>query len=171
MSNVQEHHGYQDMLELEVFSDTLVKDGLRSNQETPGDQSHLTTSGIMTMVPELSVKTSDMEMVREPEPEIHTTEEHSIQMLDTEDVLLLTQASSNAESMVDQTKVTEALKLMLNVGENHGRDNHSERLVVNSPSMVIVKVGSGESTEVSGDQSHPTTSGITTMVLKLFAET
>jgi hypothetical protein len=91
--------------------------------------------------------------------------------LETEDVLLETEASLNAESMVDQTTMTSALKLMSDVQENHTRDLDSEEPVQNSPSMVDHPVMFGERAEVYGDHSPHTTSGITTTVLKLFAET
>jgi hypothetical protein len=171
MLNAQELHGYQDMSELEVNSELLVKDGLRSNTDQPGDQSLLTISGIMTMVLDLSVKTSDMVMVKEPEPETHTIDQTSTLELDIEDVLHQTLTSSNAESMVDQTKEIDLPKLTSNAGELHGREIHSKRLVVNSPLMVKLADTFGESTEVSGDQFHLTTSGTTTTVLKSFAET
>jgi hypothetical protein len=58
--------------------------------------------------------------VLEPRPETITTEKTSILKLDTEDVLLQTPTSSNAESMVDQTKVINPLMLMSNAQEHHG---------------------------------------------------
>jgi hypothetical protein len=80
-------------------------------------------------------------------------------------VLLTTITSSNAESMVDQTTMTRALWLMLDAQENHGHHPMSRSdLFIESPA----KVGLKSTMEVSGDQSHPTTSGITTTVLKLF---
>jgi hypothetical protein len=108
-----------------------------------------------------------MEPVLELEPETITTELLSIPKPVTEDVLLTTTTSSNAESMVDQTKMTQALKLMSNAQVFHG-DHITLRLVKNSESPE--KVGYKEEAEEFGDQSHPTTSGTTTMVQSLFAE-
>jgi hypothetical protein len=48
------------------------------------------------------------------------TKRASIPKLVTEDVLLPTTISFNAESTVDQTKVTRVLKLMLDAQEHHG---------------------------------------------------
>jgi hypothetical protein len=72
------------------------------------------------MVPESSVEIWDSEKVLEPTPETRTTEKILILTLETEDALLITLASSNAEDMVDQTKETRALKLMSDALENHG---------------------------------------------------
>jgi hypothetical protein len=85
-----------------------------------GDHLLLITSGITTMVPELFVKISVMVTVLEPKLETKTTEPISTTKLDTEDATLVLPISCNAESMVDQTTRTRALKLMLNVQENHG---------------------------------------------------
>jgi len=70
--------------------------------------------------------------------------------------------------MVDQTKVINPLMLMLNVQELHG-DHITSRQDLNSESPE--KVGFKEELEVYGDHSPHTTSGITTMVLKLFVKT
>jgi len=61
-----------------------------------------------------------MVLVQEPELEDKVTKNSSILKLVIEDVLLTTAISWNAESMVDQTKVIEALKLMLDAQEHHG---------------------------------------------------
>jgi len=53
-----------------------------------------------------------MVRVSEPEPETITTENFSTPKQVTEDALMDTLISSNAESMVDQTKETTLLKLM-----------------------------------------------------------
>jgi hypothetical protein len=90
----------------------LVISSLSVNKSFSGDQSHPTTSGITTTVLKLFVNILDMVKVLELEPEIHTTEDNSTQELDTEDVLLETPISSNAESMVDQTNMILAPKLM-----------------------------------------------------------
>jgi hypothetical protein len=88
--------------------------------------------------------------------------------LDTEDVLPATETSCNAEDMVDQTKMTEALKLMSNAQVDHGSHITSKQ-EVNSESPE--KDGLKEEVQVTyGDQSLPTTSGITTTVLKLSVE-
>jgi hypothetical protein len=68
--------------------------------------------------------------------------------LETEDVLLETPASLNAESMVDQTTMTSALKLMSNAQVYHG-DLTMSRLVRNSESPE--KVGLKEEAEMYGD--------------------
>jgi len=70
-----------------------------------GDQSHPTTSGTTTGELKLSVKILDMVRVSEPEPEIQTTDNIMITKLDTEDVPLITETSSNAESMVETTMI------------------------------------------------------------------
>jgi hypothetical protein len=62
----------------------------------------------------------DTVKVLEPRPETTTTLLTLILKLVTEDVLLITETSCNAESMVDQTKTTRVLKLMLNAQEHHG---------------------------------------------------
>jgi len=85
-----------------------------------GDHLLPTTSGITTMVPKLSAETCILELVLEPRPEDLETKNSSILKLETEDVLLITIAFFSAESMVDQTKVTSALKLMLDAQVNHG---------------------------------------------------
>jgi hypothetical protein len=84
--------------------------------------------------------------------------------LDTEDVLLQTLTFSNAESTVDQIKMINPLKLMLDAQEHHG-DQTSSRLDLNSRSPE--KDGSTERVKMdNGDQSPPTTSGTITTVLK-----
>jgi hypothetical protein len=114
-----------------------------------------------------------MVQVLEPIPEITTTELLSILKLETEDVLLETLASFNAEDMVDQTKMTEAHKLMSDAQDHHTRDLHSTESVQNSLSAETHTPDmSGERPAmVLGDHSLLITSGITITVLKLFAET
>jgi hypothetical protein len=121
MSNVQEPHGRHITSRLELNSELPEKDSFTEeiNLE-PGDQSLPTTSGIMTMVLNLFVKILDMVRVKEPEPEIHITENTSIPKLHTEDVLIIIDISCTAESMVDQTIMTELLTLMSNAQVNHG---------------------------------------------------
>jgi hypothetical protein len=123
-------------------------------------------------VPKLFAETSVSEQVKEPTPEITTTELPSI-LLETEDVPLETEASLNAESMVDQTKMTEAPKLMSDVQDHHTRDLHSTESVQNSLLVETLAVDTfGEKPEMdTGDHLPLTTSGITTTVLKLYAET
>jgi hypothetical protein len=86
----------------------------------------------------------------------------------TEDVLLLTETSSNAEDMVDQDKVIDPLMLMSNAQELHGSLNMSR---LDHSLDIPVKAGLKSNTEVSGDQSPLTTSGITTMVQELSVKT
>jgi hypothetical protein len=109
-----------------------------------------------------------MELVLELRPETTTIELLSTLKLETEDVPLETTLFSNAESMVDQTRETSVLRLMLNAQAFHG-DHTTSRLDQNSESLE--KDGLKERTEVNGDHSPLTTSGITTTVLLLFAET
>jgi hypothetical protein len=54
------------------------------------------------------------------------TKKPSTLKLETEDVLLTTRKSFNAEDTVDQTKETSALKLMLNAQVLHGDHTMSE---------------------------------------------
>jgi hypothetical protein len=63
--------------------------------------------------------------------------------------------------------MTNQLKLMSNAQEHHG-DHTTSELVKNIE--LPEKVGSKEEVEEFGDQSHPTTSGTTTMVPKLFVK-
>jgi hypothetical protein len=57
-SNAQEHHGSLTTSRLVVNSESPLKDGLKEREEmVHGDHSPLTTSGITTTVPKLSVKT------------------------------------------------------------------------------------------------------------------
>jgi hypothetical protein len=72
------------------------------------------------MVHKLFAEALDSVLVQEPELEIIKTEKTSILKLVTEDVLLIITAFFSAEDMVDQTKVTNPLKLMLNAQEHHG---------------------------------------------------
>jgi hypothetical protein len=113
-----------------------------------------------------------MEPVLEPTPETETTDLLSI-LLVTEDVLLETPTSLNAESMVDQTTMTSALKLMSNAQVYHTQDQHSTELDLNSLlAETHIPVTFGEKPVMeNGDHSPHTTSGITTTVLKLCAET
>jgi hypothetical protein len=108
-----------------------------------------------------------MEPVLEPTPETETTELSSIPLV-IEDVLLETKTFLNAESMVDQTKRILALKLMLNAQAFHGYHTTSE-LDLNTESPE--KDGLKEELEEPGDHSPHTTSGITTTVPRLCAET
>jgi hypothetical protein len=66
----------------------------------------------------------------------------------TEDVIHQTVDLINAESMVDQTKMTEVLKPMLSAQENHGNQS-TLRQAVNSE--LPEKVGLREDLEVYGD--------------------
>jgi hypothetical protein len=121
MSDALENHGIQSMSRLVLNSESLPKVGLKEKEKMAnGDHSPLTTSGITTMEPELYVKISDMVTVSEPKLETKITEPISTTKLDTEDATLVLPISCNAESMVDQTTMTRALKLMSNVQENHG---------------------------------------------------
>jgi UDP-2,3-diacylglucosamine pyrophosphatase LpxH len=88
-------------------------------------------------------------------------------------VLLLTEAFLNAESTVDQTTMIQVLKLMSDAQDHHIRDLHSIRSVQNSLSAETqIPVMYGENLMmVHGDHLLLTTSGITTMVLLLYAET
>jgi hypothetical protein len=88
-----------------------------------------------------------MVKVLEPIPEDIKTKNSSIPLV-IEDVLLETITFLNAESTVDQTKVTNPLKLMLNAQEHHG-DHTMSRLVKNSESLE--KVGLKEEAEEHGD--------------------
>jgi predicted amino acid racemase len=83
------------------------------------------------------------------EREIKETEKSSIRKPDIEDVLLQTPTSSNAESMVDQTRMTRVLTLSLDAQVSHGSHNMS-RLV--RPTESLEKVGYTERQETtSGD--------------------
>jgi hypothetical protein len=108
-----------------------------------------------------------MVLVLELEPETITTDLNSIPS-ETEDVLLTITTLLNVESMVDQTIMTSAPKLMLSAQEHYGHHTTLE-LVKNSESQE--KVGLREEAEEYGDHSPHTTSGITTTVPKLSAET
>jgi hypothetical protein len=84
-----------------------------------------------------------------PRREIMATEKTSIPKPDIEDALLQTPTSSNAESMVDQTRMTRVLTLSLNALVSHGSHNTS-RLV--RPIELLEKVGYTERQETtSGD--------------------
>jgi hypothetical protein len=74
----------------------------------------------------------------------------------------------NAESTVDQIKTIDPLKLTSNAQEHHGSQT-SSRLDLNSRSPE--KDGYTDYPVVSGDQSPPTTSGITTMEHKSSVKT
>jgi len=125
------------------------------------------------MVLLLFAETSVSEQAQEPRPETSTTENTSILKLDTEDAILLTEALCSAESTVDQTKMTSALKLMSDAQAHHTRDQHSTELVQNSllvETLAVVTYGE-RVMMVHGDHLLLTTSGITTTVPKSFAET
>jgi hypothetical protein len=112
--------------------------------------------------------------VLEPIPETEATKKTSILKPETEDVLVETPTFSNAESMVDQIKETRALKLMLDALANIQNQllQRELRLVLNSLLLADQLVGYTEKEEMEfGDHSPLTTSGITTMVLPLSAET
>jgi hypothetical protein len=109
----------------------------------------------------------DSELVLEPRQETKETETTSIPKPVTEDVLLTTITSSNAESMADQTKMIRVLWPMLDAQANHGYHHISE--LVKSTEL-LEKDGFIFTTRVSGDHSLPTTSGITTTVPKLFVK-
>jgi len=109
-----------------------------------------------------------MARVLEPIPEEEETKKCSTLILETEDVLLQTIRSFNAEDTVDQTKVILVLKLMLDAQEHHG-DHTTSELDQNTESPE--KVGLKEEPEDTGDHSPLTTSGITTTVPRLSAET
>jgi hypothetical protein len=80
-----------------------------------GDHLLLTTSGITTTVLPLSAEIWASIKVPELIPETETTKKTLTLKLVTEDAQVETLTSSNAESMVDQTKVTRAPKLMSDV--------------------------------------------------------
>jgi hypothetical protein len=121
MSDALENHGIQSTLRLVLNSESLPKVGLKEKEEmVNGIHLPLTTSGITTTEQELFVKILVMVTVSEPELETIITEPISTQKLDTEDATLVLPISCNAESMVDQTTMTRALKPMSNVQENHG---------------------------------------------------
>jgi len=103
------------------------------------------------MVPELFVKILDMVMVQPKRVrETTVTEKPLILKLDTEDAMVETPASSNAEDMVDQTKMTRVLMLWSDAQEDHGYQNGKE-LVENSESPL--KDTSTEEEETTyGDQ-------------------
>jgi len=96
-----------------------------------GDLLLHTTSGITTMVLPSSVKIWASVEVLELTPETETTEPTLTLKLVTEDAVLHTLTSFNAESMVDQTTETRVLKLTSDVQVNHTRDLPSERLEKN----------------------------------------
>jgi hypothetical protein len=97
------------------------------------------------------------------------TKKPSIPKPAIEDALLPTTTSCNAESMVDQTRMTRVHKLMSDAQVLLG-DHTIPELDLNSESPE--KVGLKERLETTfGDHLLLTTSGITTTVLKLFAET
>jgi hypothetical protein len=101
------------------------------------------------MEPKLYVKILDLVKVLPVRRETTKTEITLTLKLDTEDVLLQAKTSFNAESMVDQTTMTRALWLMLNVLVFHGLHNMS-RPAVNSESLL--KVGLKEEPEMdNGD--------------------
>jgi hypothetical protein len=109
----QVNHGYQNMLRLDPNSELPEKDGLREEEKiTNGDLLPPTTSGIITMVPELFVRILDMVREQEPIPETKTTDVTSIPKPVIEDAMLEIPTFSNAESMVDQTTRTTLLKHM-----------------------------------------------------------
>jgi hypothetical protein len=72
--------------------------------------------------------------------------------LDTEDAQVAIPASSNAESTVDQTTMTEVPKLMSNVQVNHGF-HQLESKVLNSESLALPAVGYTEKQETT-DGDH-----------------
>jgi hypothetical protein len=72
--------------------------------------------------------------------------------LDTEDAQVAMPTSSNAESTVDQTTMTRALKLMSNVQVNHGL-LQLERPDLNSESLVLPVDSSTEKQETT-DGDH-----------------
>jgi hypothetical protein len=113
-----------------------------------------------------------MVLVLEHIPETHTTELTLIALV-TEDVLLKTKILTHAISMVDQTIMTRALKLMSDAQVNHTRDHTSTELDPNLLSAETLALDMfGERPEMAnGDHLPLTTSGITTMVLKLSVET
>jgi len=172
MLNAQVYHGDHTMSRLVRNSESQEKVGLKEEAEMYGDHSLHTTSGITTTVLKLSAEICNLEQVLEPRLETHITELLSI-LLETEDVLLLTETFLNAESTVDQTTMTQALKLMSDAQDHHIRDLHSIRSVQNSLSAETqIPVMYGENLMmVHGDHLLLTTSGITTMVLLLYAET
>jgi len=105
--------------------------------------------------------------VLEPIPEDMPIKNSLIQLV-TEDVPLQTPDLTNAESTEDQTTETSVLKLMSDAQVYHG-NQFTLRLDLNSE--LPEKVGLKEDQEESGDHLLHTTSGTTTMVPKLFAET
>jgi hypothetical protein len=86
----QVNHGDQSTSRQVKNSDIPEKVGLREEAETTsGDHLPLTTSGITTMVPNLSAETWDTHLVPELRPETTTTEPHSILKPVTEDAQLV----------------------------------------------------------------------------------
>jgi len=173
MSDAQDHHT-RDQLSIELAQNSLSAETLAVDtygervEMEHGDHLLLTTSGITTTVQALFAETFIMVLVQEPRPEEVATKNNSILKLVTEDVLLPTITSSNAESTVDQTKEISALKLMLDALELHG-DHTTLELDLNTE--LPEKDGLREEAEVNGDHSPHTTSGITTTVPKSYAET
>jgi hypothetical protein len=152
MSLVEVNHGHHLLESKEVNSESLEtqQDGYTEREETmSGDHSLLTTSGIMTTVPTLFAETSVTERVLEPRREMVKTEKTLIMKLDTEDVLITTITSFNAESMVDQIIMIEVLMLGLTAQAQNGYHTTLE-LVKNSESPE--KVGLKERAEMdTGD--------------------
>jgi len=89
------------------------------------------------MVLNLFVKTLDLVKVQPKRVrETNTTEIPSIPKPDIEDALDQAKIFSVAEDMEDQTRMTLALKLTSNAGENHGYQDGA-RLVLNSESPLM----------------------------------
>jgi hypothetical protein len=105
------------------------------------------------MVPKLCAEILDLVLVLEPILETSTILLTSTLKLVTEDVPPHTRVFSNVEDMVDQTRMTRVLKLMLDAQDHHIRDHHSTKLDQNSLLAVpLIPVTSGERVEmVHGD--------------------
>jgi hypothetical protein len=126
MSDVLDNGNQLQLVRLDLNSESpvLPQDGYTEKERMDnGDHLPPTTSGTTTMVLPSSVRTLDSLRVLEVNRETTKTENFSTPKLDTEDVLITTETFFNAESMVDQTTMTEALTLMLLAQENHGYQN------------------------------------------------
>jgi hypothetical protein len=129
--HIRDHHSIepvQNSLSAETHTPDMY--GEEPRMET-GDLLLLITSGIITMVPQSFVETWVTELVLEPRQEEMITKKISTLKLVTEDVLLATIISFNAESTVVQTKETSVLKLMLDAQVLHG-DHTTSELDLNS---------------------------------------
>jgi hypothetical protein len=85
----------------------------------------------------------------ERELETNTTEKDSILQLDTEDAMVETLTSSNAEDMVDQIKMTSLLMLLLHAQVNHGLQNGKE--LVRNSNKLLTDLSTEEEEITNGD--------------------